>query len=77
MAIHSVEAGSRLSWPHMDKIDELLEFVNECIETNDWDQLATAFILPGELEPVEIVIRSATVRPVRVEALLNVLLTRQ
>ncbi len=49
----------------MDKIDELLDFVNECIETSDWDQLATAFILPGELEPVEIVIRSVGVRSAR------------
>ena len=49
----------------MDKIDELLEFVNECVDSSDWDQLATAFILPGELEPVEIVIRSVGVRSTR------------
>ena len=71
------EAGSRLGRLHMDKIDELLEFVNECIETNDWDQLATAFILPGELEPAEIVIRSVTVHSARVGAMANAILTRQ
>jgi hypothetical protein len=60
----------------MDKIDELLEFVNECIEANDWDQLATAFVLPGELEPVEAGIRTAGVRSARVEATANAILTR-
>lgn len=58
----------------MDKIDELLEFVNECIEANDWDQLATAFILPGELQPVEIVIRTARVRSAQVETMANAIL---
>lgn len=72
-----VEAGLELDCLHMDKIDELLEFVNECIETSDWDQLATAFILPGELEPAEIVIRSVGVRSAQVEAMRNATLTRQ
>jgi len=72
-----MEAGPELNCLHMDKIDELLEFVNECIETGDWDQLATAFILPGELEPAEIVIRSVRVRSAQVEAMVNATLTRQ
>jgi hypothetical protein len=61
----------------MDKIDELLEFVNECIETNDWDQLGTAFILPGELEPVESAIRVVGVGSTQVEAIADAILTRQ
>jgi hypothetical protein len=58
-------------------MDELLEFVNECIEANDWDQLATAFVLPGELEAVEVVIRTLRVCSAQVEALANASLTRQ